>query len=333
MVQTLIPPDRHPCIAVIGAGYWGRNLIRNFDQLDGLAAICDTRPQVLAQFQADYPTAFCTVSYTELLQRPDVLGVVIATPGQTHFHLARQAIEAGKHVYVEKPLTTTLSEALLLAQLADEAQRVLMVGHLLVHHPVVNRLKLLIKQGVLGQIGYLHSDRLNWNQGRADSGVLWDLAPHDLSMMIYLLDQEPLALEAATGIASNPADGKVDDVQLVYGFPGGVTATIHTSWVYPKKQVQLIVKGTQATALFDDTLPLERKLQIIHHGRPGQWDIEPVEALPLEPLKLECQHFINAVRDGLPIQTGIESGVGVTRWLEAADETISEQSRRLPVPG
>jgi UDP-2-acetamido-3-amino-2,3-dideoxy-glucuronate N-acetyltransferase len=320
----------HPCIGVVGAGYWGKHLIRNFYHLQGLAALCDARPYLVEQFQLDYPGVVGVTEFEALLALPTVQAVVIATPSHTHFDLAQQAIAAGKHVYVEKPMTTDLAQAETLAQLAQQAGVVLMVGHLLVHHPVVNRLKGLIEQGVLGTIGYLHSDRLNWNHGRADSSVLWDLAPHDLSMMMYLLGGlEPTALLAATGARTHPPDGKLDDTTVVYQFNSPnedhppIVGTIHTSWVYPKKQVQLMVKGSRATAIFDDTQPPEQKLQLIAHEVPGQWDSHFIPVLPLEPLKVECQHFINAVRDGLPVQTGIASGVGVTRWLALADQAMA----------
>src|SRR6478609_7541318 len=254
-------------IAVIGCGHWGKNLVRNFYELGFLYKICDLNRGALENLRQQYPKVRITDQFDDIFNDPQVTGVVISTPSFTHFELARNALLKGKHVYVEKPVATSSEHALQLFDLAAEMERVLMVGHLLLYHPAVNRLRQLIKSGYLGQITHISSDRLNTNKVRPDKSVVWDLAPHDLSMLGYLLDEEPLDIVSAVGY-QNRKDGLVDDARIDMVFPNDVAGQVHISWVHPIKQVKLIVRGTQRTAMIDDTLT-HNKLLIFNQDDPN----------------------------------------------------------------
>lgn len=303
-------------IAVVGAGYWGKNLIRNFNALGHLHTICDARPDALAHFQAEYPHITGELSFDAVLANPDIDAVVLATPSLTHYPFGKQVLEAGKHLYVEKPLATTLKDAQDLVQVAQAHQKTLMVGHLLMYHPAINRVKQVIDSGVLGDLRYIQSDRLNYNHGRNDRNVFWDLAPHDLSVLIYLMNGEVPHVKAVTAQNTSAVDDKIDLVQASFQFKSGVIAHLQTSWVYPKKQVQLLVVGTQASLILDDTLPLANRLVQVHFDEAGHRHETAVEYLPLEPLRLECQHFVNALEGGWQPQSDERNGLAVVEVLE-----------------
>jgi UDP-2-acetamido-3-amino-2,3-dideoxy-glucuronate N-acetyltransferase len=311
----------HEKIAVIGCGHWGKNLVRNFHDLGFLYKICDLNPKTLEQLKLQYPKVRLTSSFDEIFGDPLVTGVVIATPSFTHYDLAREALLNGKHVYVEKPVATSSEQALLLFDLAKETRCVLMVGHLLLYHPAVNRLRQLIREGYLGQIKHISSDRLNTNKLRPDKSVIWDLAPHDVSMLSYLLEQEPIDIVSVIGY-QNREDGLVDDARIDMVFPNEVAGQVHISWVHPIKQVKLIVRGTRRTAMIDDTLT-HNKLLIFNQDDPnGQPTPEFPEYLELEPLKLECQHFVNCIRHGYKPKTNGENGYNVVKVLEMAERKM-----------
>jgi UDP-2-acetamido-3-amino-2,3-dideoxy-glucuronate N-acetyltransferase len=309
-------------IAVVGAGYWGKNLIRNFNALGHLHTICDARPDVLAHFQQDYPHIKGEASFEAVLKNPEIHAVVLATPSLTHYPLGKQVLEAGKHLYVEKPLATTLKDAQDLVQLAQCHQKTLMVGHLLMYHPAINRMKQVIDSGVLGNIRYIQSDRLNYNHGRHDRNVFWDLAPHDLSVLIYLMNGQIPEVKAVAAQNTATIDAKIDLVQASFQFEGGVLAHLQTSWVYPKKQVQLLVVGTQASLILDDTLPLAHRLVQVSFDAQGLRHETAVEYLPLEPLRLECQHFVNALVGGWQPQSDERNGLAVVKVLEKVQEQL-----------
>lgn len=307
-------------IAVIGCGNWGKNLVRNFYNLGFLYKVCDLNTDVLQDLQKQYRNLQLTNRFDDVFNDPKVDGVVISTPSFTHYDLARQALLSGKHVYVEKPIATSSEQTLELVALSHELERILMVGHLLLYHPAVNRLKQLIHEGYLGQIKNISSDRLNTNKFRPDKSVIWDLAPHDLSMVAYLLGQEPVEILSVIGYQSRE-DGLVDDAHIDLRFPNDVAGHIHISWVHPVKQVKLVVRGTERTAMIDDTLG-ENKLHLFNKENIS----EPIEAFPeyldIEPLKLECQHFINCIRHGYDPRTNGENGYHVVRVLEMAERKM-----------
>jgi UDP-2-acetamido-3-amino-2,3-dideoxy-glucuronate N-acetyltransferase len=307
-------------IAVIGCGNWGKNLVRNFYNLGFLYKVCDLNTNLLQDVQKQYRNVQVTNRFEDVFNDPKVDGVVVSTPSFTHYELAKQALLSGKHVYVEKPVATNSAQTLELVALSNELERVLMVGHLLLYHPAVNRLKQLIQEGYLGQIKNISSDRLNTNKFRPDKSVIWDLAPHDLSMVAYLLGQEPVDIVSVIGY-QNREDGLVDDAHIDLKFPNDVAGHIHISWVHPVKQVKLVVRGTERTALIDDTLG-ENKLHIFNKDNI----VEPLEEFPeyldIEPLKLECQHFINCIRHGYDPKTNGQNGYHVVKVLEMAENKM-----------
>jgi UDP-2-acetamido-3-amino-2,3-dideoxy-glucuronate N-acetyltransferase len=314
------PSENNEKVAVVGCGNWGKNLVRNFYGLEFLQAVCDLDKNVLQTLRKTYKGIHVTTNFDELLDNPELDAIVISTPSASHYKLAKAALLAGKHVYVEKPIATSCLQTQELYALSQERNRVLMVGHLLLYHPVVNRLKQLITSGYLGRIKYVQSDRLNFNPNRQDRSVIWDLAPHDLSMMCYLLDKEPEGLVSVNGHKTS-TDGLVDVAHLELIFPDGIGGHIHNSWIHPTKQVKLIVRGTERIAVIDDTLP-NGKLQVFSKDTDSKPIKEYPDYLTIEPLKLECQHFINAIRSGKTPKTDGVNGYQVVKILELAERML-----------
>jgi UDP-2-acetamido-3-amino-2,3-dideoxy-glucuronate N-acetyltransferase len=310
-------------IAVVGCGNWGKNLVRNFYGLEYLHSVCDLNTDTLQTLRKTYKGLNVTTDYQEILDNPAIQGVVISTPSVTHYKLAKAALLRGKHVYVEKPIATSCLQTQELFSLSQSTQRILMVGHLLLYHPAVNRLKQLIAEGYLGQIRYIQSDRLNFNPYRQDKSVIWDLAPHDLSMLCYLLNMEPEGLVSVNGHRTS-TDGLVDVAHLELSFPGDIGGHIHNSWIHPNKHVKLIVRGTERIAVIDDTVGTG-KLQIFSKDAESKPLKEFPEYLTIEPLKLECQHFLNCIRSGKTPKTDGINGYNVVKILELA-ETMLEPS-------
>ena len=230
-------------------------------------------------------------------------------------------LEAGKNVYVEKPISTVAQEARDLSELAHQKGLVLMVGHLLLYHPAVNRLKMLIEDGVLGEIVYAQSDRLNVNFHKNDRSVMWDLAPHDVSMISYVTGKTPLRVISAIGCSSDRTD-IMDITHIGIQFEDGVIGHISDSWITPKKHVTLLVRGTKATAILDDTVP-ENKLVVYDNFEQNTTQhITTPDVLEIEPLKLECQHFISCCETGKKARSDGDNGFMVTQILEEAEKIM-----------
>lgn len=308
-------------LAVIGSGHWGKNLVRNFYELGVLSTVCDLNPENLLRAKSLYSRISTTESFNDVLQDDSISAVVIASPSGTHYTLAKAALLAGKHVYVEKPLAQNLAEAEELHSIAQEKNLVLMVGHLLMYHPAVNKLKDLIQSGELGEIRYLNSDRRNFNRNqRRDNNVMWDLAPHDLSMMSYILDQEPSKVLSARGWA-NDQDGIVDVAHLDVLFPNNIAAHIHNSWLDPQKQALLTVNGTEKTAVLNDTFK-ENKLELYIRKPDGSMTVERPIYSNDEPLRLECMHFLDCIKNKTtPMSDGM-NGSQVVGILEEAQKLM-----------
>jgi UDP-2-acetamido-3-amino-2,3-dideoxy-glucuronate N-acetyltransferase len=313
------PLNTKKAVAVVGAGHWGKNLVRNFHHLGALGGICDLSPQQVTSFKEQYPDIWVTDQFEALLSNELIGGIVIATPSHTHYMLAKKALLAGKHVYVEKPIATRAEEVLELCELAKAHEKTLMVGHLLLYHPAVIRLKQLIEEGALGTIQYIQSDRLNYNPHRNDKSVLWDLAPHDLSMMCFLMNQEPRSIVASTGHRTHQ-DERVDVIHVEFEFTNNAIGHIHASWIHPAKQVRLTIKGSKASALLDDTLP-QGKLQLFD---PQERLLQTFpEYLTIEPLRLECQHFLNTMWHGQTPKSDGSNGHTVVKWLQAFEKHMT----------
>ena len=320
-------------IAQIGLGAWGANLLRNIDVLAELSWICDSDSARREQFARRYPNARSTDSFVELLADPELEAVVVATPVPTHYALARQSLEAGKHVFVEKPPAMRAAEMSELVELAEQNGKVLMPGHLLLYHPGVRKLKELVVSGELGEVLCIYGNRQNLGTIRKDENALWSLGVHDLSVILHLVDEEPSEAWAQGNAFLNPG---VEDVVFCFlRFPSGKIAHLHLSWLDPHKMRKLTVVGRDKMVVFDD-MELERKVTIYEKGpeQPaqtfGEWqtrsgDILSPKIATDEPLRLELQHFLRLVREG---GSGVEArdGLAVVRVLERLQVALERGS-------
>lgn len=315
-------------IAVVGCGHWGKNLVRNFYELGVLSVVCDLNASTVDYVKNNHPGTEVLRSFDELIKRNDIDGLVIATPSGTHYELAKKSLLAGKNVYVEKPLAQNLREAEELHNLAQQRDLVLMVGHLLLYHPAVNKLKHLIASGDLGQIKYVNSDRRNFTRNqRRDSNVMWDLAPHDFSMMSYLLSTEPEDILSVRAWASAD-DEVVDVVHIDLIFPNNIGGHIHNSWLDPQKQALLTVNGSKKTAVLNDTFK-ENKLEIYSRNADGSLTVEKPIYSNDEPLRLECKHFLDCIQHkAVPVSDGT-NGSQVVKHLERCQKMMSIGSPSL----
>ncbi len=312
-------------IAVVGCGHWGKNLVRNFSELGVLTAACDCNPHSISYLKANYSNIKIYNDFEELIKDSSIDGIVIATPSGTHYKLAKQSLLAGKNVYVEKPLAKNLKEAEELQAIALDSDLTLMVGHLLLYHPAVNKLKSLIASGELGTIQYVNSDRRNFTRDhRRDSNVMWDLAPHDFSMMTYLLSAEPEEITSVRGWSSND-DGIVDVAHIDLIFPNNIGGHIHNSWLDPQKQALLTVNGSKKTAVLNDTFK-ENKLEIYSRNDEGSITVEKPAYSNDEPLRLECKHFLECIQHKqVPTTDGI-NGLQVVNYLEQCQNMLQAGS-------
>ena len=314
-------------IAVIGSGYWGKNLVRNFSELGVLHTICDSNPATLSTFKKKYPEAEVQCSFRNVLQNPAIDAVVIATPAETHFEMTKMTLLANKHVFVEKPLALFAREAEELQQLALRQNLKLMIGHILLYHPAIIKLKEIINSGELGKINYIYSNRLNLGKIRSEENILWSFAPHDISAMLFLLEEMPCQVIAQGG---NYLNQDITDVTMtMLSFKSGVKGHIFVSWLHPDKEQKLIIVGDKKMAVFDDTVA-QGKLQI--HDKGVDWiNRQPVPRkngiafVPIdngEPLKAECEHFLNCIEsDTTPKSDGI-SGIKVLKILNACQDSL-----------
>ena len=313
-------------VAVIGCGIWGKNIVRNFYNLNALHTVCDLDDENIKKLKELYPDVHYTKDSAEVLNNPEIKAVCVVTPSHTHYKIVKKALEMNKHVYVEKPISTVSEEAKTLMELANEKNLVLMVGHLLMYHPVVNRLKMLVNEGFFGDIRYVQSDRLNINRFKNDRSVMWDLAPHDVSMTSYILGKEPKRVISAVG-ASSEGNDIMDITHITVEFEGGTIGHISDSWIHPQKRVNLLIQGSKASAIFDDTLS-ENKLQIFEHSQPGVSTTESLEYIEIEPLKLECQHFLHCMETGKKARSDGENGYTVVKVLEDAEKIMLGERRK-----
>lgn len=314
-------------VAVLGAGIWGKNLVRNFYNLNYLHTVCDMDEENLNKVRAEYKNVNLTRDFNEVLENKDIDGVVVATPSHTHYKIVKAALMAGKHVYVEKPIATAISEAEELTKIANDKNLVLMVGHLLLYHPAVNRLKMIVDSGELGQIRYVQSDRLNINYFKNDRSVMWDLAPHDVSMVSYILGEKPKRVVSAVGTSSE-SNEIMDITHIDIEFESGAMAHISDSWIHPQKRVNLMIRGTKGSAVFDDTLS-ENKLQVFQNSTPNSASNISLDYLEIEPLKLECEHFIKCIEHGQKARSDGENGCLVVGILETAERMMLGDKRKL----
>jgi len=319
-----------PRVAVIGAGYWGKNLVRNFYQLGVLKTVCDADEIIRQQLTNDYPDARIINKEKEIFEDKSIEAVVIAAPAVAHYKLAIEALNANKHVFVEKPLSLTYSDGEKLVNLALERGKKLFVGHILHYHPAIVRMKEMINRGKIGRLQYIYSRRLSLGKIRREENILWSFAPHDISVILGITGEEPCYIDA---VGNNFLHARIPDVTVSnLKFPSGIGAHIFVSWLNPFKEQRLVIIGSQGMIVFDDTQPIEKKL--IHYPNQISWKNgipvpEKVEgnAVDLgdiweEPLKAECQAFLASIANNTKPITSGEEGLRVLKILEACQLSI-----------
>jgi UDP-2-acetamido-3-amino-2,3-dideoxy-glucuronate N-acetyltransferase len=329
--------DSFPSVAVIGSGYWGKNLVRNFSSLGALSVVCDSHTETLRTLGEQYPQCRTFTSYAEVLGDESIQAVAIATPAETHGAMVREALLSGKDVFVEKPLCLSAEEGQSLVDLARDQGRILMVGHLLWYHPAVLKLKDLIESGELGRIQYIYSNRLNLGKIRREENILWSFAPHDISVILGLLNEMPTSVLAQGG---NYLHEQIADTTVtLLAFPSGVKAHIFVSWLHPFKEQKLIVVGDQKMAVFDD---MEKKDKLLLYPHSIQWksqvpianraEAQPVEVGTEEPLREECAHFLESVFTRRRPRTDGEEGLRVLSVLQQCQRALEAKGRTTVQP-
>ena len=338
-------------VSVIGAGYWGPNLIRNLVSLEPVrvVSVCDRDPDRLTNFPRQYPTISLTNSFADVISNPDVDAVVIALPVELHYRFAKEALEAGKHVLVEKPICMTSGETNELIAIADAKGLTLMVGHTFEYNAAVHKLKELVTNGTLGDTYYVYSQRVNLGRVRSDINAMWNLAPHDISIILHCLEKEPVRVSARGLIQLQ--DGIEDVVFMVLEFDDGLIAHIHNSWLDPNKIRKMTFVGSQKMVVYDDVSP-DAKIQVYDKGidkknlsenmgsyddfgkfqliqRAGDLLVPKINFV--EPLKLECTHFIECIENGKTPVTDGRNGLRVVKVLEAAQESLKTDGRSVDI--
>ncbi len=320
-------------IAVIGSGYWGKNLVRNFSELGSLKTVGDLNEDVLHDFKDKYPEIHTTTSFKEVLNDPEIKGVVIATPAVLHYNMVKEALNNGKDVFVEKPLSLNVADGKKLVEIAKNNGNILMVGHILQYHPAILKLHEMVKKGNLGKIQYIYSNRLNLGKFRTEENILWSFAPHDISVILMLLNEMPIGLtsHAGTYLSDNVADVTLTTMD----FPSGVKAHIFVSWLHPYKEQKLVVVGSKKMVVFNDVS--DEKLFLYPHEIewvnrvpvPQMKDAISVEIEMKEPLKEECRHFIKCIESRKEPKTNGIEGLRVLEILQASQESLEKNGEKV----
>jgi len=320
-------------IAVIGCGYWGKNLVRNFAELGALHTICDTDPQTLERIARLYPRANAESEYQRVLYNPEIKGVVIATPAELHYFMAKQVLLAGKDVFVEKPLSLSVTEGKELVDIAQKGHHILMVGHILEYHPAVVKLKEMVDKGELGKIQYIYSNRLKLGKFHDQENVIWSLAPHDVSVILLLLDNTiPWQVSTYGGCYLHQ---NVADIALsTLSFASGVKAYVFVSWLHPFKEQRLVVVGDKAMMVFNNANPREK---LLYYNHPVKWinqepapshcEAEVIEVATGEPLKIECQDFIRCIESRQKPKADGDKGLQVLDVLSRCQNSLQQDGR------
>jgi len=331
-------------VGVVGCGYWGPNLIRNLRQSADcqLKLICDTSEQRLSHMRRLYPEVATTRSFEDLLNGADLDAVVIATPVASHYEMAMAALSVGKHVFIEKPMARTEAEAEEMVALAEREGLVLMVGHTFLFSPAVRRMKEIIDAGDIGDVQYVSARRLNLGLFQKDINVAWDLAPHDISIILFIMGINPVAVNCQ---GKAHVSGQEDVTNISLSFPNGKFATIQSSWIYPRKVREITFVGTKKMVVYDDTEPLEKvKIYDKRVESPRRYDtfgefqysyhygdIWSPFVRQEEPLRAECQHFIDCIESGNRPDSSGHDGMAVVQILEAASESMRTGGGLIPV--
>ena len=323
-----LTPEKLPKVALVGCGYWGKNLVRNFHALGSLGMVCDPTDAGRTLARELAPEIEVVEDMETALRSEEIAAVAIATPAETHRKLAERCLQAGKDVFVEKPMALTAAEGESMKAVAEENGRILMVGHLLEYHPAVIKLRELIDYGELGKVNYIYSNRLNFGKIRTEENALWSFAPHDIAVILRLMGGFPVEVTACGGsyLTTNLADVTVSCLRFTDERRGHV----FVSWLHPFKEQRLVVVGDKQMAVFNDVAPLGEKLSL-YPNRVDFEDEQPVlskeDAIPVEisseePLRNECEHFLNRIRDRKNPLTDGASGIAVLRILQACQESL-----------
>ncbi|HEY7705701.1 MAG TPA: Gfo/Idh/MocA family oxidoreductase [Gaiellaceae bacterium] len=330
-------------VAVVGLGYWGPNLVRNLHEVEGAnpALVCDLRQEALEAIHRRYPAVRTTMRFEDVLADPEIHAIAIATPVSSHFELAARALERGKHVFVEKPLTASSDEALELIELAEENGLVLMPGHTFLYSPPVNRIRSMIASGELGEIYFISTSRVNLGLHQSDVSVAWDLGPHDFSILRYWLDETPTHASALSRGCVIP---DIPDVAFIdLEFPSGTVAHVELSWLAPSKLRRTTIVGSEKMIVYDDTS--NEPVRVFDSGvmlrdpetfgeykltyRTG--DIVSPQIEVAEPLKLELQDFVSAIETGSTPRSSSALGLEVVRMIEAVDTSLEQNGAKVDV--
>lgn len=338
--------DRIVTVAQVGVGGWGRNLARNYSQMPRayLKYVCDLDNEKVQAVQGEFSIERATTKFEEVIADPDVEAIVIATPAATHYDFCTKALEANKDVFVEKPFVLSSNDAEKIVDLAERQNRVLMVGHLLEYHPVVQELKTIIDSGKLGNLRYVYSQRLNLGTIRNDENALWNFAPHDISVILYLLGLDPTDVSARGQAYLQP--GIEDVVFLALNFGGKAMGHVHVSWLDPHKTRRITIVGSNRMAVFDDLEPNE-KLKIYDKGAEVNMEYDSfAEYVGLrfgditvpyikvgEPLRIECEHFLECVRERKKPRSDGLDGLRVVKVLEAAGQSLENNGTPVSIDG
>lgn len=335
-------------IGIVGCGYWGPNFVRNFNQIKGVAVkyVCDLSPERLSHIKKLYPDIITTKDYLSVLNDKDIAGVIVATPASRHYKIAREALLRGKNILVEKPISMDMNEARKMIKLASAKKKILMVGHTFKFNPSVIKLRGLIKSGSLGKIYYIYSRRTNLGPLRKDANAIWDLAPHDISIMSFIIGKDPLSV-SAQGAKYLPHN--LEDVAFIsLNYPGKILVHIHVSWLDPKKTREIVVVGSKKMAVFDDlntespicvydkSVMKKRFRQdydsfaefqmIIKNGKVNTPQIKKIE-----PLSAECSHFIECIRKNKAPLTDGKDGLEVLKVLAGIHRSLSSNGKYCPL--
>ena len=318
-------------IAVVGCGHWGKHLVRNFSELGALCSISDPNSQIADQYASQYNVK--KYSFTEIINDPNIKGVVLAVPAYLHASMAIEAMNKKKHVFVEKPLAMNEVEAEAMITTAKKNKVQLMVGHLLQYHPIFKTIREYVEEGKIDEINYIYSNRLSFGKVRTEEDVIWSFAPHDISMILSLTGQEPeyVSTNATSVLQKNIADSATIHLQI----KSGLKSHISVSWLHPYKEHKLVIVGQSAMLVFDDTKPWHEKLALYPYEVMSSKNlvnlqnsnVQYIKVLEEEPLKKECQHFLDVVEKDIRSLTDGSEGLSVLKVLSAASRSQIKNER------
>ena len=325
-------------VCVVGCGYWGRNLIRNFAALDSLYAICDSNAAAIAQFSAQFPGVKAYTNLKDALSDPHIDAVALATPAEHHHWMGIDAVCAGKDLFVEKPLALEWEDGLEMVEAARDNDRILMVGHLLRYHPAIEKILELMRESVLGRIDYIYSNRLSMGKIRQEENALWSFAPHDISVILAIVGQMPMQVTATGGAYLQPNIADVTISNLL--FDRGTRSHIFVSWLHPYKEQRLVVVGSKQMIVFEDTRAEDKLVLFDKHieWRDGSLEASKPEGVPVafskeEPLRRECKHFLDCIANRSEPLTPGEEGVRVLQVLQACQRSLQMNGEPVQVTG